>query len=88
MKSSTDNCSARKVSKCSISFSFIKVKGFNAFLKVFLLWLYPVFTTRLNFFSSTVSSFLLFLTNFITPDFTFGGGVNTSSFTVKQYSMS
>ena len=81
MKSSTDNSSALFCNKSVVSNSFSKEKDFKAFLKVLRLWLNPAFTTCLNTCSSQPNVVLLFLINFITPDFTFGGAVKTFSLT-------
>lgn len=71
------NCCACAVTSC-----------LNEFLKVFLRWLNPVFTTVLNSISSHPNSVLAFLRSLITADFTFGGGLNAPSLTVNRYSIS
>ena len=64
------------------------ISGLREFLRVLRRWLKPVFTTFLNNASSQPSSVRWLRTSLMTADFTFGGGLNAHSPTVKRYSMS
>ena len=78
------SCSSFQASRSALA----RISGLRELRSVLRLWLKPVFTTVLNKASSHPSSVRSFLISLITADFTFGGGLNAPSPTVKRYSMS
>jgi hypothetical protein len=73
MKEATESCSGRCDSNSSVKITFEKTARIE-FRKVLRRWLKAAFTTLTKSFSLHPKAVRLFLTQRITPDFTFGGG--------------
>src|SRR3569623_389592 len=85
-KSATLSRSARRSSIGSAVILSLLIKDETAFLRVFLRWLNPAFTTCQKSFSSQSSSVVSLRVSLITAESTLGGGLNTPAFTVNKYS--